>query len=206
MAQMYKVFTNSKCIYFVSKNNFSINNLDNCKIISPKSNKELLKNISQFSTTTGLKNLVVVFENVKKLEIAISSTFKIIEAAGGLVKNNSGNLLLIFRNGKWDLPKGKLEENEKIKDAALREVKEECGINSLKIVKNIAITFHLYTLNRQLVLKKTHWFTMKSDKKNNLKPQREEGITKVKWMNKVEIKKAMKKSYPLIQDLLSEQN
>jgi len=203
---MYKVFTNSKCIYFVSKNNFSINNLDNCKIISPKSNKELLKNISQFSTTTGLKNLVVVFENVKKLEIAISSTFKIIEAAGGLVKNNSGNLLLIFRNGKWDLPKGKLEENEKIKDAALREVKEECGINSLKIVKNIAITFHLYTLNRQLVLKKTHWFTMKSDKKNNLKPQREEGITKVKWMNKVEIKKAMKKSYPLIQDLLSEQN
>jgi 8-oxo-dGTP pyrophosphatase MutT (NUDIX family) len=128
--------------------------------------------------------------------------FTLIEAGGGLVYNYENQLLMIFRNGKWDLPKGKLEEGENIKECAIREVEEECGISGLSISRPLQDTYHVYELNAQKILKRTYWFEMKTDFKGNLTPQTEEGITKVCWVNKEDIAQKLENSFGNIIELL----
>lgn len=128
---------------------------------------------------------------------------KVITAAGGLVYNKNNELLMIFRNGKWDLPKGKIEKNETPEIAAVREVEEECGISKLKILEPVMPTFHTYLHHEKYVLKKTYWYKMSCDDERKLVPQKEEGITEVKWMNKKEVEKAMENTYLSIKDLIS---
>jgi ADP-ribose pyrophosphatase YjhB (NUDIX family) len=129
--------------------------------------------------------------------------FKLIGAAGGVVKNSKGECLLIFRYEKWDLPKGKIETGESIKHAALREVQEECGIQEIEIVKELPFTFHTYVLKGEAILKKTHWFEMRySGTGGGLIPQAEENITEARWMNKKEMRQAMENTYPLIKSVL----
>ena len=83
----------------------------------------------------------------------------------------------IFRNGCWDLPKGKLEPAEDFKTAALREVQEECGLdNQLKISKLLHVSFHTYIQNSKSILKRTHWYKMNYYGQNKLKPQKENYI------------------------------
>ena len=103
-------------------------------------------------------------------------------AGGGKVLNPSGQILFIFRNGKWDLPKGKAETRETIDKTALREVEEETGIKGLQITKPLEITYHIFKRNNKYQIKKTYWFEMFSDYTGDLKPQLSEGITKVKWI------------------------
>ncbi len=130
-----------------------------------------------------------------------SSQYKVIEAAGGVVFNKNNDLLMIYRNEKWDLPKGKININENISSAAIREVVEECGEAELKIVSFIQKTYHIYKFQNVDVLKKTYWFKMFC--KNIIKkPQIEEGITKVSWIKNEEIKIYLKNSYPNIKYLI----
>lgn len=124
--------------------------------------------------------------------------YKIIEAAGGLVRNEKKEILFIFRKGKWDLPKGKIDKNEKVKSAAKREVKEECGIKGLKITDELATTYHIYELYGKQILKKTYWFKMTTDFKGILTPQMEEDITDVKWIKKKDVPEVLKNTYPAI--------
>lgn len=126
----------------------------------------------------------------------------VIEAAGGLVKNGKKDFLFIFRNGKWDLPKGKLEKGEKPKEGAVREVEEECGIAIDKCGKKIVNTYHVYTVKGEVVLKKTYWYKMKYKGKGKLVPQIEEGITDVRWMGKNDIKLVAGNTFPSIMDVL----
>jgi len=111
-------------------------------------------------------------------------------------------LLMIFRNGKWDLPKGKLELNENIKECAIREVEEECGIAGLSIVNALQDTYHTYEINGEKILKRTYWFAMYSDFKGNLVPQTEEGITQVDWVDKEQIVEKLNNSFGNIKELL----
>jgi len=127
-----------------------------------------------------------------------------IEAAGGLVFNNDGDILMIFRNGKWDLPKGKLEIGESVEECAIREVEEECGILDLIIENKIKDTYHTYVLEGENILKKTYWYKMKTDYSAKLVPQIEEGITKASWVDKDQISKKLKNSYGNISDVLNE--
>ena len=129
--------------------------------------------------------------------------FKIIEAAGGLVKNSKGEVLFIYRNGVWDLPKGKIEKGEKIEEAALREVTEECGINALKIEDTLAETYHVYTLKNRRILKITYWFAMTSNFKGVLQPQEEEGITRVEWINIDKVNNVLENTYSNIKGLIA---
>ena len=128
--------------------------------------------------------------------------YTLIEAAGGLVYNLDNQLLMIFRNGKWDLPKGKLEVGENIKECAIREVEEECGISGLSISKPLQDTYHTYAINEQKILKRTYWFEMKTNFKGGLLPQTEEGITKVVWVDKQDIAEKLENSYGNIIELL----
>ena len=126
-----------------------------------------------------------------------------IEAAGGLVFNKDGDILMIFRNGKWDLPKGKLEIGESVEECAIREVEEECGIYGLDIIEKILETYHTYNMDGEEVLKKTYWYKMKTDYSAKLIPQLEEGITKVSWIDRNQIAKKMRSSYGNISDVLN---
>lgn len=123
--------------------------------------------------------------------------FEVIEAAGGVVMKE-GQMLFIFRNGKWDLPKGKLEEGETIAFCAVREVEEECGVSDLEIVSPLTKTYHTYQEGDQLILKITHWFLMNCTDESLLTPQTEEGIELVEWKNEKAVRLALDNTYPNI--------
>ena len=130
------------------------------------------------------------------------SKYIMIEASGGLVFNKDGDILMIFRNGKWDLPKGKLEIGESVEECAIREVEEECGIVGLDIIEKLLETYHTYNLKGEEILKRTYWYKMNTDFDGVLVPQIEEGITKVSWISKDKISEKLKNSYGNISDVL----
>ncbi|TDQ07078.1 NUDIX hydrolase [Pedobacter metabolipauper] len=140
-------------------------------------------------------NPVFLFKKIKK-------SCELIKAAGGLVKSAKGNYLFIFRNKKWDLPKGKVEKGEKMKEAGLREVEEECGVKILTNDEKLCKTYHVYVLNNKLVLKKTNWYSMTVKGEPKLIPQKEEGITKAVWLAKTDLKPVLKNTYPSIMQVL----
>lgn len=124
-------------------------------------------------------------------------------AAGGLVFNSEQEILFIFRNGFWDLPKGKIEPNETIEQTAIREVEEETGIRNIQLGNSLPTTFHTYIEREKWVLKESRWFEMRIENNQQLRPQIEEGITQIKWVSKKERAFYIAKSYPNIQDLFS---
>jgi 8-oxo-dGTP pyrophosphatase MutT (NUDIX family) len=148
----------------------------------------------------------VLCDDAKAFFKKVKKSVTLVEAAGGLVKSKKDGYLFIFRNGKWDLPKGKLEKGEKPEEGAVREVEEECGISIDKCGKKIVNTYHVYTLKGAVVLKKTYWFKMKYDGKAKLKPQIEEGITEVRWMGKKDINLVAGNTFPSIMDVLLERD
>lgn len=163
-----------------------------------------------FDFQTFYKNLVkgskknyVLIDNSPKMRFkAIRKKLVLIKAAGGLVENSKGEYLFIFRNKKWDLPKGKVEKEEKVNVAAVREVEEECGVNIEKRGKRLCKTYHIYELNGKIVLKTTSWYKMVVKGKPKLIPQKEEGITTASWVSESGIKSKVKNTYPLILDVL----
>lgn len=129
--------------------------------------------------------------------------FMPLEAAGGLVMNDTGKWLFIFRNKRWDLPKGLIEENENSEQAAIREIQEECGITNIKTIQKLPPTYHIYQdKNDSWILKKTHWHLMKTLNNSTPTAQTEEGITKVEWHDPNDIDAIMENTYGNIRDLL----
>ena len=183
MLQMYKVFEPKKEVIFI--------NIDKQLRNSSKGNRTKNANEKEVTEYVFIKD---PYDELMKYY----ADHKLIKAAGGLVQNN-GYFLWIYRNNIWDLPKGKIEDDESITDAALREVKEECGVKGIiEISHKIIVTHHTYRLRNVKVLKETHWFFMYFDGAPNTIPQLEEGITKVSWKSKDESMSLALKSYPSI--------
>ncbi|MBT8273373.1 MAG: NUDIX domain-containing protein, partial [Bacteroidia bacterium] len=109
-------------------------------------------------------------------------------AGGGKVFNEEGKILIIYRNDKWDLPKGRAENRETIDKAALREVEEETGVQGLSITKPLEMTYHIFKRNGRNRIKVTYWFEMKTNYSGPLLPAIKEGITKVEWLNTDQMK------------------
>lgn len=169
--------------------------------------------IHVFSSVTRLDRVYKRFikSKFRKLEIignekniwkAFRSLFTYIEASGGVVKNKKGKLLMIYRNRRWDLPKGKIERGEDPLLAAIREVKEECGISNLRVVRQLPSTHHIYYLKKKC-LKRTYWYEMIYFKNEKPKPQVEEGIKKIRWMKKDEVRKIAHRIYPSLREMLT---
>ena len=112
---------------------------------------------------------------------AFRADYKFVLAAGGVVNDEQGRLLVIRRLGKWDLPKGKVDEGEGIEAAAIREVQEECGLDRLTMIKPMPSTWHTYERKGKQHLKRTDWFLMRGSSAERLVPQYEEDIEEVKW-------------------------
>lgn len=124
-----------------------------------------------------------------------------IRAAGGLVRNRRGDMLMIFRNGRWDLPKGCMEAFESHEDCAAREVKEECGLKNVRVGERIYTTYHTYRRADGVgMMKETKWYEMTSDD-TELTPQTEEGIEKAEWVSRRKAKRRLAKAYPMIAEI-----
>lgn len=149
-----------------------------------------------------------IFENEKCYSFKTKAEFdhfaeryQRIFAAGGFVYNDNGDLLMIHRLGRWDLPKGKIEPNEDARTAAVREVMEETGIDNLLIISELESTFHIYALNETPILKQTFWFEMRTKSSKPLVPQTEEDIAEARWVSRTEVEKLMETSYPSLKTL-----
>lgn len=183
MPQIYKIYFYENALVLASSpselkgipNLFFIDDNDLPKTLS------ILESIESMNTKV---NYVLITDDVddvfKSIQKKMSDT---IEAAGGIVINEDEELLAIYRHKRWDLPKGKIEKNEKRREAAIREVKEECGIFELEIGEKAGETYHSYNEEGKRILKITHWFYMKALKDQPIKPQAEEGITEIKWVS-----------------------
>lgn len=145
----------------------------------------------------SLDSVTVVTEYYDEAVEYIKSKFKIIKAAGGLVYGK-GKVLMIHRLGKWDLPKGKLESGESMRIGAQREVEEECNIQ-VNVQEKICTTWHTYTKGEKSILKKTVWFQMECLDDSKMKPQLDEGIDEVKWMDKKQINVALYNAFRSIE-------
>ncbi|SEQ89115.1 NUDIX domain-containing protein [Pedobacter rhizosphaerae] len=152
------------------------------------------------------KSYIFLTKSPKETFRKLKKDCEIIKAAGGLVESANGNFLFIFRNKKWDLPKGKLEDDENMKDAAVREVEEECGIKVLKREGKLCKTYHVYPLGTKMVIKKTNWYKMTVKGEPKLVPQKEEGIDKAVWLHKNQVAPVVINTYPSIMDVLKAGN
>ncbi|WP_158795899.1 NUDIX hydrolase [Pedobacter sp. L105] len=148
------------------------------------------------------KQYAMISDDPKAAFKQLKKNFTLIKASGGLVQNAKGEYLFIFRNKKWDLPKGKVEKGEGVKEAGLREVEEECGVKINTNDKRLCKTYHVYDLSGKLVLKRTNWYSMTVKGSPKLIPQKEEGITKAEWLTAADLKPVLKNTYPSIVDVL----
>ena len=126
----------------------------------------------------------------------------VVLAGGGLVENEKGEVLFMFRRGKWDLPKGKLDEGETMENCAVREVMEETGISKPELKKLLLVTEHIYVELGKEILKQTHWYLMKSSSQEILIPQTEEDISILKWAGKTDLPIILNNTYPGIIEVL----
>lgn len=196
---MYKVFLNDLPIILSTKSNYG-EKYTNFPI--KKTNlKWLIRQIKQ----GAVLYVNLYHKNEKKLIKHLRRKLKVITAAGGLVYNDKGEALFIYRNGKWDLPKGGKKRFEKIEAAAIREVEEETKVRNLEIDQFLQVTYHIMKRKGKYRLKETYWYKMKTSFKGELVPQKEEGITKVKWKNAEKTDKALQKSYANIRELFIDQ-
>jgi 8-oxo-dGTP pyrophosphatase MutT (NUDIX family) len=125
-----------------------------------------------------------------------------IDAGGGVVFNENGAVLLIFRQSKWDLPKGKRDEGEAIEACALREVSEETGLQGLQLGEKICDTYHVYALQNELLLKRTSWYKMLASSTETLLPQQAENIMEARWVLPPEMPPMLLHTYETIKNVL----
>ncbi len=196
---MYKVFFNRKFIVLTTKivdqddktPFFHIKYIDQNQIIAALKSKKI-------------NGIYLYHPKEKKLWKHMTKRFPVIEAAGGLVQHQNGKILFIYRNKKWDLPKGKIEKKEMLIDGAVREVMEETGVKDLIVKKNLNHTLHLFSRNGNYKLKKTYWYLMTTTYEGFLEPQLDEGIAFTEWKTIDEVPDLMQNAYENIKLLLKE--
>ncbi len=156
----------------------------------------ILLNYLDSKVPTNLLSLHLSVKNYDDIKHFLRKKFKVIKAAGGLVRKKD-KFLMIYRMKKWDLPKGKREKGEKNSKAAVREVEEECNV-SVKIGGKICTTWHTYTMNKRAMIKKTRWYTMDVVDDSKMRPDSSEDIEETRWMNGKEVYHALEHSYKSI--------
>jgi 8-oxo-dGTP pyrophosphatase MutT (NUDIX family) len=197
---MYKVFVNDKPLFLTNEifkeTDFQLFLLESVDF------KQLIVKMFQ----NKIQKAYLYYPDEKEIMKVLKTKIPVNKAGGGLVYNKNGDVLFIFRNGKWDLPKGGTEKGEDIEQTSMREVEEETGVNGLKITKKLQKTYHIFKRNGVYKLKITHWFEMQTDFEGIPEGQIDEGIDKVEWKNPTQIQEALKNSYENIKLLFQEVN
>lgn len=192
---MYKVFVKEVAIMVTSNKEdfpdhhaFSLKKVDFKKIVKRVKRGDLTK-------------VVLYSKSHKKLLKRLHKKLPLVVAAGGLVINSNQHYLFIHRNGKWDLPKGKMDKNETVEQTALRETIEETGVQNLSINHYLGQTYHVFNWKEEMRLKLTHWYVMDSDYTGALQPEAVEGIDQAVWLSSEQAQAVLKDSYENIKDL-----
>nr|WP_321225085.1 NUDIX domain-containing protein [uncultured Psychroserpens sp.] len=193
---MHYIFVNDKPIVLTTK----VEQEDGFKnyLLSEVNIGKVIKKLN----STNLKEVRLIGKKEDKLIKKFLKLLPNVVAGGGKVFNAKGEILFIYRNDKWDLPKGKAEKKETIEETSIREVEEETGVRDLEIVKPLHTTYHIFKRNGKHKIKVTYWFEMKTTFEGKLYPQENEGITKVEWLSPEESQKALENSYANIKILV----
>ena len=164
------------------------------------------------SSELSRANVLKIFGNSNTIEVcdpAIDAVkerffaeFKYVEAAGGIVCNEHGESLMIYRNNRWDLPKGHIDAGESVEECAVREICEETGVEGAKIVRFLCNTLHAYGVYGVWELKRTAWYHLTADSCET-KPQAEEDILKAKWCTAEEVEENLRTTYPTIRNVFA---
>ncbi len=193
---MYKVFVGNKPIVLTNV----VEREDNFKNYLLKDVK--MTKVIRALNKTDLAEVRLIHKNPDKLLKKFLKKLPNVVAGGGKVYDNDNRILFIYRNDKWDLPKGKAERKETIQETAIREVAEETGVKGLKITKALPTTYHIFKRNGRYKIKITYWFEMKTDYKGRLSAQEDEGITKVEWLTTSQVNEVLKNAYANIKLLV----
>jgi len=201
---MYKVFINQKAVFFSEHIDKTTINTDNLWIRC-ENRRQIKAELLQFLSNPVSSQLFLYnSDSTEKLFRLFISLFSFVEAAGGLVRDPRGRILFIHRLGLWDLPKGKTEPGEDAPDAALREVKEETGLQHLTITRTLPSTYHVFERKGKRYLKRTHWFEMQSADDGPLMPYTKEDITDAHWYSPQELTLPLSDTYPAIAGLVED--
>ena len=196
---MYKVFFNQKPLILTNEiQDFSDN--EPLLFIKYTSVAQIIKALKSSKN----RKVFLYHKDIDKLWKSFKKKFPIVEAAGGLVERTDNKLLFIFRNNKWDLPKGGVEKKELIIEAAQREVTEETGVSDLIVQKQLSETFHIFKKGKRFRLKKTYWFKMSTKYMGETIPQTEEGIKKIEWVSKEKIDEILNDAFENIRIIVFE--
>ncbi|MFM1807593.1 MAG: hypothetical protein RLZZ242_318 [Bacteroidota bacterium] len=198
---MYEVFVNENRLVLLS--HACVRHEKTKEIASKKALRALVTALFEKpkKTTTYVR-----FENPLDPLMNFKACYKEVIAAGGLVRNKKQEVLFIYRNNKWDLPKGKKEKSESLEEAAVREVCEETGLPEVALGPQNGVTYHVFKRKGEVRLKTTFWYEMRSDYRGPLNPQTDEGITEVVWLTDAEQRVALRHSYKNIVALFNGQD
>ncbi len=199
---MVKIYFGSEPLIIINESEIYKSEFETTRrLINPSS--EEVKNLI-ISLKEKPETIIIQTENIETTFKKIAELFTIIQAGGGLAYTPDEQVLLIFRKGKWDLPKGKLDPGETLERCAVREVEEETGLNGITLGKKITTTYHTYKEKGQHILKESHWYLMTVPHAIPLTPQTEEDIQECKWIQKTALESYIKAAHPSVADVLND--
>ncbi len=199
---MKTIFFNSRKLVLCSQSEYAALEIEAGAVVLFNADCEsVMLSVKLLDTQEQVPAVYMVGEDADEMYAMVCAQFHEVDAAGGVVENAAGEVLLICRNGLWDLPKGHREAGEDIEVTALREVEEECGIACTPGTL-ICVTDHTYHRDGKFVLKHTYWYRMKYHGTASASPQTEEGITEIRWLPKTGLAEYMQDTYPSIREVI----
>lgn len=195
---MYKVFVNDAPLILTSRLSETVNG--NYFLLNGTAINDAIKALMK----NKIEEAFIYHPNTEEILKKFTKKIPLVVAAGGVVTNPEGKVLFIYRNDKWDLPKGKIDKGESLEECAIREVMEETGVKDLVIENFLRTTYHIFKRNGKYKLKEVHWYAMKTAYDGKLKGEKKEGIVKVKWKGPRKIRKALENSYTNIRILFED--
>ena len=199
MKAAYRVYFDDRPLFIISEKVDKV--IAGAEVVKAESEADIKSVIKRMDEDAEASIVIKSPDPVSTFEY-FKKQFHFIQAGGGLVKNGKDEYLFIFRRGKWDLPKGKLDKGETILECAMREVKEETGIVNLTASDHLVDTWHVYHERGKFILKESVWFHMTTEAYDELTPQTEEDIHEIRWLKKKDWQSIYENTFPSIKDVL----
>lgn len=172
-------------------------------MVEARTRKIISASVAEWRSRPDVEALVLHGRDVDELWADFAAGYVFVQAAGGCVTDEHQRLLAIERLGVWDLPKGKVDDGEAVDAAALREVREECGLKRVDLLRRLCGTWHTYERGGRHYLKRTDWYLMRASSAEPLTAQAEEAITAVRWMDAGAVRAMKASTYPSLRKVIA---
>ena len=202
---MYKIYFDNKPLFLVKEINEELEELLHHEetVFIDEYNSHTVKAMIHEMEAPKIHAGIFLHEDPQALLKAFKKKLVPVVAAGGMVHTGKNEILLIYRRGKWDLPKGKLDTGEDLAACAEREIMEETGILEIQMEKPLLVTYHTYHEYGKHILKESHWYLFKAEKQQSLRPQLEEDIDKCEWVTIQSLSSYMENTHASILDVVN---